>query len=286
MHTPLVSVICLCYNQQRFVKEAILSVIAQTYDHIELIIVDDASTDDSQRVIGGMLKEYPEIKYLPLRTNMGHCAAFNQGLKMAKGEFIIDLAADDMLHETRVEEGVMAFQGKDDAYGVNFSNAERIDESGQHMSYHYPVDEQGRSLVQVPEGDVFEEVIKRYFICSPTVMFRKSIIDEMGGYDASLAYEDFDLWVRSSRNYKYVYTDKVLLKKRVVSGSAGQKQFKVRSAYLYSTYKVCGKISKMIRRDSEKLALKKRLKYEIALSVRLLSFEVAFKYLKLLRSLK
>lgn len=286
MRTPLVSIICLCYNQERFIEEAILSALRQTYEDIELIVVDDASTDNSQQVISEIVEEYLDIKYLPLPVNIGHCAAFNQGLKLARGEFIIDLAADDVLHETRVEEGVKAFVGKDHSYGVNFSNAERIDESGHHISYHYPVNKLGQSLVQVPEGDVFEEVIRRYFICSPTVMFRKEIIDEMGGYDESLAYEDFDLWVRSSRNYKYLYTDKVLVKKRVVSGSAGQKQFKVRSAYLYSTYKVCEKIGKMIRRDSEKEALKKRLKYEVTLSVKLLSFEVTFKYIKLLRSLK
>lgn len=286
MHTPLVSIICLCYNQQRFVKEAILSALEQTYENIELIVVDDASIDNSHQIINQMVEKHPEIKYFPLSENLGHCAAFNEGLKKAGGEYIIDLAADDILCPERVEEGVKAFQGGGNTCGVNFSNAERVDESGRHISFHYPVDELGQSVVPVPEGDVFEEVIRRYFICSPTVMFRKDIIDAMGGYDASLAYEDFDLWVRTSRNYKYIYTDKVLMKKRVVSGSAGQKQFKVRSAYLHSTFKVCEKISKMIRNNSEKEALKKRIKYEITLSLRLLSFEVALKYLRLLKSLK
>ncbi|GAA0890410.1 hypothetical protein GCM10009122_00880 [Fulvivirga kasyanovii] len=286
MHTPLVSIICLCYNQQRFVKEAILSAFEQTYENIELIVVDDASVDNSRQIINQMVEKHPEIKYFPLPENLGHCAAFNEGLEKAGGEYIIDLAADDILYPERVEEGVKAFQSGGNTCGVNFSNAERVDESGRHISFHYPIDELGNSVVPVPEGDVFEEVIRRYFICSPTVMFRKDIIDAMGGYDASLAYEDFDLWVRTSRNYNYVYTDKVLMKKRVVSGSAGQKQFKVRSAYLHSTFKVCEKISKMIRNNSEKKALKKRIKYEITLSLRLLSFEVALKYLRLLKSLK
>ncbi|MBL6447229.1 glycosyltransferase [Fulvivirga sp. 29W222] len=286
MHTPLVSIICLCYNHERFVKEAILSALEQTYDNIEVIVVDDASTDASHEAINEMVQEHPEIKYLPLPENIGHCAAFNKGLEQAGGKFIIDLAADDILYPQRVEEGIRAFQSVNDTYGVNFSNAERVSESGKHISFHYQIDEFGHSVSPVPEGDVFEEVIRRYFICSPTVMFRKEVIDEMGGYDVSLAYEDFDLWVRSSRNYKYIYTDKVLVKKRVVLGSAGQRQFKMRSTYLYSTYKVCKKISKMIRKDSEREALRKRLKYEITLSVRLWSFELTLKYLRLLKSLK
>ncbi|UII32992.1 glycosyltransferase [Fulvivirga ulvae] len=286
MHTPLVSIICLCYNQQRFVKEAILSALEQTYENIELIVVDDASVDNSHQIINQMVEKHPKIKYFPLPENLGHCAAFNEGLKKAGGEYIIDLAADDILCSERVEEGVKAFQRGGDTCGVNFSNAERVDKSGRHISFHYPIDELGHSVVPVPEGDVFEEVIRRYFICSPTVMFRKDIIDAMGGYDASLAYEDFDLWIRTSRDYKYIYTDKVLMKKRVVSGSAGQKQFKIRSTYLHSTFRVCEKISKMIRNNSEKEALKKRIKYEITLSLRLISFEVALKYFRLLKSLK
>src|SRR5687767_6161263 len=110
MIDPLVSVICLCYNQARFVREAVASVLAQTYPHVELIIVDDASTDDSAAVIRSIVQDNPAIRCLVLEKNVGNCKAFNTGLSLAKGDYIIDLAADDLLLPRRIESGVQALR--------------------------------------------------------------------------------------------------------------------------------------------------------------------------------
>lgn len=283
---PLVSVICLCYNHEEFVEEAILSVVKQTYENIQLIVVDDASTDNSRQVIERVIAESPGIIYLPLKTNHDNCAAFNIGLKAVKGEYVIDLAADDILCPDRVSAGIKAFRACDSSYGVNISNSETIDEAGNFVQYHYPVDDQGHALIQVPEGDVFIDVIQRYFISPPTIMFKKEVIDRLEGYDESLTYEDFDFWVRSSRHYKYVYTDAVLVKKRIVKGSKSQKQFKIWSRDLITTYHVCEKASRLVRNDGENTALKKRIRYEIKQSVRFLSFGLALKYVRLLKKMR
>src|SRR5688500_3802276 len=103
MTDPLVSVICLCYNQARFIREAVASVFAQSYRNVELIIVDDASTDNSASVIRAMVAENPAIRCLLLNQNVGNCKAFNKGLTLSKGDYIIDLAADDVLVPQRIE---------------------------------------------------------------------------------------------------------------------------------------------------------------------------------------
>ena len=92
----LVTIICLCYNQEEFVLESLESVISQDYNQIELIIVDDCSTDNSKIVIENWLLNFPQIQFIANNTNLGNTKSFNKALKLAKGKYIIDLAADDV----------------------------------------------------------------------------------------------------------------------------------------------------------------------------------------------
>ncbi|ELR70381.1 glycosyl transferase [Fulvivirga imtechensis AK7] len=282
---PLVSVICLCYNHERFIEEAIQSVLQQTYHNIEIIVVDDASSDSSRKIIEQLVRQYPQIRFIPLERNVGNCKAFNIGLQASKGEYIIDLATDDVLLPERVEAGVKALEEAGDHFGVTIANCEIIDEEGNFVQYHYPIDGQGKSKMEVPEGDVFLEVIRRYFICPPTVMFKRQVIEQLGGYDEQLTYEDFDFWIRSSRHFKYNYVDQVLVKKRIVRNSLSRKQFSLGSGHTRSTYLVCKKASKLVRTKEEATALKKRLYYEVRVAIRLLNLREVWSYLRLILSL-
>ncbi|MBV6645362.1 MAG: glycosyltransferase family 2 protein, partial [Cyclobacteriaceae bacterium] len=91
---PLVSIICLCYNHEKYVRQAVESALNQTYPLIEVIIIDDHSTDNSLQMIEKLQQSYPQLRVLSNEENMGNCKSFNKALKLAKGEFIIDLAAD------------------------------------------------------------------------------------------------------------------------------------------------------------------------------------------------
>lgn len=191
--SPLVTVICISYNHARFVREALDSVIAQSYQPIELFVVDDASTDGSQEVIRQWAAEHPNVKYFPLPVNGGNCKAFNTAFRHATGKYVIDLSADDVLLRSRVQRGVEFLESHPDV-GVQFSDAELIDAEGRRLGFHsdrFPHH-------TIPQGMIFREILSRYFINSPTQMIRKSLLDELDGYDESLAYEDFDFWVRSA----------------------------------------------------------------------------------------
>jgi glycosyltransferase involved in cell wall biosynthesis len=272
-----VSVICLCYNHEKYVAEAIKSVIDQSYDNIELIVVDDASTDDSKIVIGSLVKKNPSIRFLDLPENIGNCKAFNKGLALSKGAFIVDLAADDILMPKRVEEGLRSLQSAGSKYGVNFSDAEMITEEGDRLYLHsdlYPHH-------TIPQGDIYQNLVSKYFICPPTMMFTRAVMDHLGGYDENLLYEDFDFWIRSSRAFLYCYTPEVLVKKRIVKRSLSSKQLIKFNPHLKSTFVVCEKIFHLNRTREEQLALNQRLVYEFLVCLRMFDLATALKYLAL-----
>jgi glycosyltransferase involved in cell wall biosynthesis len=278
MVEPLVTVICICYNQSQFVREAIHSVMSQTYPRIQLLVVDDASTDNSVEAIRDCVAEFPAAKFLPLSVNSGNCRAFNSALTHAQGKYIIDLAADDVLLPERVAVGVKALEEAGEKYGVSFCDAEWITADGKPLYKHsdrFPHE-------TIPQGDVYKHLIERFFICSPTMMFKASVIRSLGGYDESLHYEDFDFWIRSSRSYFYCYTPRALVKKRVVKGSMSQRQFGFFSPQLRSTYRVCEKILALNRLREEQSALSRRIRYEMRVSLRFLHFPLLFRYARLL----
>ena len=278
---PLVSVVCLCYNHQDFVVAALQSVLDQHYSPIEIIVVDDASTDNSQTVIREFCKQHRSIRFLELRENVGNCRAFNKGFAMSKGEFIIDLAADDILLPDRVEEGVKVLNEFGETYGVHFSNAECVDRALRHLWFHA----EKLSLKNVPQGDVYEDLIQRYFVCSPTVMCRRSVLETLGGYDESLAFEDFDFWIRSARQFKYCYSDKVLVKKRILRKSMSDSQYRFGSRQMRTICTVCQKIFRLNRTASEMRALKKRAYYEMRMAALTFNFKLVLDYLALIRKI-
>ncbi|MCW5910059.1 MAG: glycosyltransferase [Cyclobacteriaceae bacterium] len=274
MQQPLVSVICVCYNHAQYVVQALDSVIAQTYKPVELIVIDDGSSDNSQGVIRQWAMTHPEVQVLLNEGNLGYCKTFNKALALTHGKYIIDLAADDVLLPERVQEGVTALQTNANA-GVTFSDAEHIDRNGQRLSLHsarFP-----HHLV--PSGNVYKEVVSWYFICSATLMFTREVIEYLEGYDESLAYEDFDFWIRSARKFSYVYVPRVLVKKRRLPGSMSHRQYTFGSEQSRSTFMVCKKIMALNQTREEQKALDKRIVYEAWANFRVLNVRLGISYL-------
>lgn len=286
MTYPLVSIICLNYNQGNFLADALNSVLEQTYRNFELLIVDDGSTDDSEEIIKHYKRLHPEIEIFLLEENIGNCKAFNIALKAASGKYIIDLAADDILFPQRVELQVKEFEKLDNEYTMCFTGAVHIDESGKVTHNQYKRSESGALKEKVPSGDVYKDVLERYFISTPTMMMRTSHLIEMGGYDESLNYEDFDYWVRFSRKYKFHFLDKILTAKRKVPLSHNFKFEKIGyDKHHKSTLEVCKKAYKLNTTREEHKALSKRIKYELRQAYFTRNYDVALGYSKLLKKI-
>lgn len=212
---PLVSVICLSYNHEAYIVEALNSVINQTYPNIELLIADDYSSDHSVGVIQDWLQHHPNVYFSANEKNLGNTKTFNQLAKKAKGEFIIDLAADDVLLPDCIEKQVTTFQNsKYENLGIVYGNLIEIDENGNFIRNYYTEEDHPQS------GNIYKMVIGRTTkICSVSSMVKKSVFEKLGYYDENLAYEDLDLWVRASRLYEFEYIDAFLVKKRELSTS-------------------------------------------------------------------
>jgi glycosyltransferase involved in cell wall biosynthesis len=280
---PLVSIICLAYNHENFVVETLNSVIQQNYQPIELIIVDDYSKDRTKLEINYWLLSHPDVQFIANEFNIGNTKSFNNALKIAKGEYIIDLAADDLLLPNGIQMQVNAFQkSKFKNLGVVYGNAEIINEDGSFNSFYFPVDKNGKVISKRIIGDIYSSVLSTGdSICSVSALIKKSVFDFLGGYDETLAYEDLDSWIRASREYEFDFIDEVLVQKRMVTNSLGSNFYKKKHKINISTYKILKKAIKLNRSKMEDLALLKRVHHEIIHSFRNQSWTLLIKNINL-----
>lgn len=151
------SIIVTCYNYEKYVGEAIESVLPQLSDTVELIVVDDGSTDNSKSVIEAYLEE---VNFrLISKDNGGQASAFNAGFKAARGRWVIFLDADDLLLSERLD-GVQL--PDPEVYSKVHSRMEKIDTNGNHIGW------EPRLRYKLSEGDCFDLVLRNKFVTVPT----------------------------------------------------------------------------------------------------------------------
>ncbi|MEH0153796.1 glycosyltransferase family A protein [Limibacter armeniacum] len=289
MNHPTVTVVCLSYQHREFVEEALNSVFTQTYQPIELIVVDDASTDRSQERIREVLKDKPAVRFIANQVNQGNCKAFNSALSYASGKYIIDLAADDVMYPDRIEQQVQLFESLSEEYAVVFSDTHFINEAGDRIGEtFYKRNREGVLEEKVPSGNIYTRLLQNPpMISPPTQMFRTAVLKAIGGYDASLSYEDYDFWVRTGKYYKYAFLDSVTTAKRELPYSHGKAFYnKRRNQHLWSTLKVSRKAQSQNELNEENKALAKSVRYHIRLAFFTENFEVGEEFAKLLKELE
>ena len=265
---PLVTIIALCHNHAPFLREALDSVRAQNYPRLEVWLVDDASIDGSAEILREYAARNPTWRLLLLPENVGNCRAFNTAMFQSKGEYVIDFATDDVLLPARVAQQVAQFQAAHASVGVVYSNCELIDEASRPLGLHHRSDGRGGLRPAPASGWVFAEVLRRYFISTPTMMMRRACLEALGGYDKTLAYEDFDFWVRASRDWQFLYLDAVTTRKRKHPRSMSARAYRRHDPYLASTIRVCAKALALARTPAEHTALAVRLRSELRQAVR------------------
>lgn len=176
---PKISVIIPCYNQGAYLKEAVESVLAQTYEDFEIIIVNDGSTDNTKALAHSWMKQDPRIYFIE-QTNQGLASARNNGIKISRGEFILPLDADDKISPNYLGLAVSEFNA-DSKLSIVYGRAELFGELQEDWLLPY------FSL---------EEMLKRNLIyCS--AIFRKTTFSKTTGYNPNMKYgwEDWDLWL-------------------------------------------------------------------------------------------
>ncbi len=275
LQLPMVSVVCLCYNHEKFVIQSLNALLSQSYKNIEIIIVDDKSTDNSVEVIEKWLADYPHIVFIKNAHNLGNNKAFNKALAWAKGDFIIDLAADDVLFSDTIEWQMNTFLKYPQAALV-FGNAEIINEKNEHVRYHFDVDAQLKVVNRGIKNTSYTSILQGgNCMCSVSAMMKRSAFDAVNGYDETLFYEDLDIWLRLARKNDVIFIDKPLIKKRIVQHSQSS-YFHKKGDYAkkinFSTYRILKKAFKMNSTKTEFLALLKRIHHEVKHNIRLKNY--------------
>jgi glycosyltransferase involved in cell wall biosynthesis len=220
-NSPLVTVFVGCYNQSRFVEECLDSVRNQTYPNLQVIIFDDCSRDNSVSVIDTWLKKHRlDWQFIPHTRNIGICASLNEVLRLARGKYISMVAADDVwLPDKTARQVEMMKQLPEDA-GVLYSDAFQIDENGETLPQMFI--EAHRKFVVPPEGFLFDVLLEGNFIPAMTTLIRRECFTQVGTYDEDLCFEDWDMWMRISRTFRFVYDKIPAAKYRIVSSSAAR----------------------------------------------------------------
>lgn len=215
---PDVSVIIPVYNQEKYVKECVDSVIEQNYDKLEIILVDDGSTDNTSKI----LQSYGDkIKYIK-QENQGPAASVNNGIKISQGSLVCWLGSDDAYMPNKIEHQVNLLL-KEPSIDIVYSDYIMIDSNGSELT---------KVQVPYPSPDQFTRTLLiRNFINGSTVMMRRECIDKAGYYDETLkADPDGDMWFRMLKNgYKFGHISLPLVKYRWHSNNVSHNRDLMRS---------------------------------------------------------
>lgn len=195
LHTrPTVSVVVPCYNYGRYLPQAVGSALDQSGVDVEVLIVDDASTDDSVTVARALAAADPRVDVLPHEINRGHIATYNDGLSKARGDYIGLLSADDVMAPDALTRSVALMEHHPDV-GMVYGAIETFSDEPPQLPRHRP------SRWAVWEGQDWAE---RVFASgtnvaySPEVLLRSSVQHEIGGYDPEHPHAgDFLMWLRA-----------------------------------------------------------------------------------------
>lgn len=199
---PNVSIIIPMYNAEKYIKEAIDSVLKQTYKDFEIIVIDDGSTDNTK---SKLLDYGSQIKYI-YQENAGPAVARNRGIKEAKGEYIAFLDADDIWMPEKLERQIRKLKNNSE-FGVIHTDRLRLEPDGSVKP----------NEKIVPEGFIFEELLRNNFIICSSVLVKKECFNEVGLFDEDRKNraEDYDMWLRISRKYAISFIAEPLIKYRV-----------------------------------------------------------------------
>jgi glycosyltransferase involved in cell wall biosynthesis len=218
MDLPLVSIAAINYNNSGTVIDTLESIRAQTYPNIELIIVDDCSTDNCVELIIEWLKCYGgKYKLICHETNKGVCATYNSGLNNASGKYFSAIDTDDIMLPEKTERQVNILEGSAPNVAGVYSDAYRIDINGLCLEGLFI--QNHRQFSEIPTGNIYDALLQGNYIPCMTFLFKKRIFEDIGGYDETLVYEDYDMWLRIAKKYEILFSDFVSSKYRIRPGS-------------------------------------------------------------------
>ena len=198
---PLVSIIVPSYNHEAYIEECILGIVNQTYKNVEVIVIDDGSTDNSREILQRLQKQYNFI--LEFQENQGISKTLNKAIRQyAQGKYITGSASDDFLMPDKIEKQVKFLEENPD-YDMVFGKVYMIDGKSQiikDLVIFEPFDEPVKHIS-------FELLIENNRIPAPSRMIRRDIWEKCGGYDENTVIEDFDISLKIAYYGRIAYVN-------------------------------------------------------------------------------
>jgi glycosyltransferase involved in cell wall biosynthesis len=199
---PTVSVIIPTYNRAHLIGRAIQSVLKQTYQDFEVIVVDDGSIDNTEEVVKKIQEN--RVYYYKHDKNKGGSAARNTGISLAKGEYIAFQDSDDEWLPEKLEKQIGVFNNQTKNVGVVYTGFYRIE--GNNKTY-IP-----SSKIEKKEGNIHDQLLKGNFITTQAMVVRKECFEITGGFDENLPrFQDWELVIRLSKYYQFKCIDEPLV---------------------------------------------------------------------------
>ncbi len=220
----LVSIVMAVYNGEKHLNESINSLLSQTYSNIEIIIVDDGSTDETQSILNKLKDK--RIKVIHLKENSGAAHALNRGIKNAKGSWIAINDADDISYPNRIEEQVNYLKENPDLVGIG-TLVEFISESPKLSKKDLKIGQSRKNYFCTRE-QIREQMIYGSPVIHSSMLFSKDIFWEVGGYNSEykISY-DHDLWLKFLEKGDVEKVPKILLKYRINEDSLAHRDYSV-----------------------------------------------------------
>ena len=214
MSDKLVSVCINAYNAEKFILETVESVIKQTYKNLQIIIVDDCSTDNTYELVKSINDDRIEVYRTPFN---GHISfANNESFKYIKGDYIAHIDADDLWVEDKIEKQV-AFLESNPGYGACFTHAEIIDADSTVSDKSQDTLRSVYALENLNQSEMFRHFYDNSNrLCHPSYLIRSEIMKQVGCFDVSMLYlHDFDYWMRLLTVTKiYIIPERLTLVRR------------------------------------------------------------------------
>lgn len=223
---PLVSVIIASYNHAPYIEASIASVLAQTYGNIELLVVDDGSSDDSVERIR-RLQELHGFDFR-VQANQGLSRTLNESIARARGDLIVSFGSDDVMLPQRLALQVAYMQGKPEV-GICAGNIEEIDDQGRSRGAPRPL-----PLRRLDFEDVF--LNRKAGAPAPTLMFRREALERAGGFDPQIRLEDLYIQLKITRAGYFVDILGEVLAQYRVHGSNTYKNYRFMVDNVLRTY--------------------------------------------------
>ncbi|HFK5507369.1 glycosyltransferase family 2 protein [Elizabethkingia anophelis] len=201
-NSPLVSIIVVSYNHEKYIRENLDSIKRQTYTNIELIVADDASPDNSVEVFDFWLQEnnYPAKKNYHTQ-NTGVATVLNECIEIATGKYIKIIAADDFLHTESIEKSVLKLEVLGEEYGMVFTNTNTVDDNSVLIK-----DIADYNQLVNSDPDIFrKDLLIGNKIAALTVLMRTKVVKETGKYDSQFLIEDYYRWLKINEKYLIAY---------------------------------------------------------------------------------